>query len=171
MLKKYSLATLLVCCLVATGSGCSQPVLIQNARSPVTQIDVTPQTEPERVAPLAKAEAKPTDSETVDSRAVSKTEVNEVEAVKRPQSVSRHPGLLDPSLASETAPAEFKATFNTTQGAFVVQMTRHWAPRGADRFYNLVQTGYFNDAAFFRNVKGFMVQFGINGNPEISAKW
>jgi peptidyl-prolyl cis-trans isomerase A (cyclophilin A) len=79
--------------------------------------------------------------------------------------------LTDPSKATETAPASYKAKFETTKGEFVVKLTREWAPIGADRFYNLVKIGYFDNAAFFRTVKGFMVQFGISGYPEASAAW
>lgn len=79
--------------------------------------------------------------------------------------------LLDPSLATEQAPDRFKAKFSTTKGDFVIEVTRDWAPEGADRFYNLVKIGYFDDAAFFRNIEGFMVQFGINGSPAVNKKW
>jgi len=48
---------------------------------------------------------------------------------------------------------------------------RDWSPNGADRFYNLVKNGFFNDARFFRVIDGFMVQFGISGNPDLSAVW
>ncbi|MFO0984546.1 MAG: peptidylprolyl isomerase, partial [Planctomycetota bacterium] len=51
------------------------------------------------------------------------------------------------------------------------EITRDWAPKGADRFYNLVKNGYFDDVAFFRCIKGFMVQFGINGDPKVNAAW
>ena len=79
--------------------------------------------------------------------------------------------LADPSLAKEQAPASYKAQFVTTKGAFVIQVTRDWAPLGADRFYNLVKVGYFNGTRFFRVIDGFMAQFGIHGDPGISAKW
>ncbi len=81
------------------------------------------------------------------------------------------PGLLDPSLAHETAPEEFKVRFETTKGTFVVQVHRSWAPLGADRFYNLVKVGFYDDATFFRVVPGFVVQFGIHADPAVSAKW
>jgi peptidyl-prolyl cis-trans isomerase A (cyclophilin A) len=61
--------------------------------------------------------------------------------------------------------------FDTTKGSFVVEVHRAWAPRGADRFYNLVRLGYFDDATFFRVVDDFMVQFGIHGDPEVSSAW
>jgi len=82
-----------------------------------------------------------------------------------------HPVLLDPSNAKDTAPAVFKAKFTTTKGDFVVEVHRDWAPNGADRFYNLVKLGFYDDTRFFRAVDGFMVQFGISGDPAVSAKW
>ena len=79
--------------------------------------------------------------------------------------------LLSPETATAKAPDVFKARFATTKGDFVVEVHRDWAPRGADRFYNLVKIGYFDDTAFFRAVQGFMVQFGINGSPAVNDKW
>jgi peptidyl-prolyl cis-trans isomerase A (cyclophilin A) len=72
---------------------------------------------------------------------------------------------------NEQAPASYKVKFDTSKGAFVVQVTRAWAPRGADRFYNLAKSGFFDDVRFFRVVTGFMVQFGINGDPNTMARW
>jgi peptidyl-prolyl cis-trans isomerase A (cyclophilin A) len=79
--------------------------------------------------------------------------------------------LLDPSRATERAPDRFRVRFETTRGPFVVEVTRAWAPRGADRFYNLVKAGYYDDVAFFRVIEGFMVQFGIHGDPSVNAAW
>lgn len=79
--------------------------------------------------------------------------------------------LLDPALAREQAPATYKARFLTTKGMFTLQITREWAPLAADRFYNLVKIGYYNGIRFFRVVDGFMAQFGIHGDPNVSAKW
>src|SRR6188474_2491208 len=72
---------------------------------------------------------------------------------------------------NEKAPDTFKAKFETNEGSFVIEVTRAWAPQGADRFYNLVRNGYFTDVRFFRAIKGFMVQFGIHGDPKVSAVW
>jgi peptidyl-prolyl cis-trans isomerase A (cyclophilin A) len=60
---------------------------------------------------------------------------------------------------------------STTKGDFVIEVHRDWAPLGADRFYNMVKLGYFTDVAFFRVVKGFMVQFGIHGDPAVNRVW
>jgi len=79
--------------------------------------------------------------------------------------------FADPSKLTEKAPESFKAKFETTKGAFTIEVTRSLAPNGADRFYNLVRSGYFSDIAFFRVVPGFMCQFGIHGDPTVSAKW
>jgi peptidyl-prolyl cis-trans isomerase A (cyclophilin A) len=78
---------------------------------------------------------------------------------------------LDPATAKDKAPAVYKAKFTTTKGDFVVEVHRDWAPLGADRFYNLVKRGYFTDVAFFRVIKGFMVQFGIHGSPDMNRVW
>tara|TARA_R110002111_G_scaffold115879_4_gene176915 strand:+ start:294 stop:1028 length:735 start_codon:yes stop_codon:yes gene_type:complete len=81
--------------------------------------------------------------------------------------------LLDPNHESwsRQAPETFKVKFTTTQGNVVIQVTREWAPLGADRFYNLVDNGFYDGVKFFRVIDGFMAQFGINGNPEVSAVW
>ena len=79
--------------------------------------------------------------------------------------------LLDPGKPTTPAPATFSVTFTTTKGDFVVEVRREWAPSGADRFYNLVRAGFYDNVRFFRTVKGFMVQFGINGDPAVSKAW
>ena len=72
----------------------------------------------------------------------------------------------------DKAPETFKADFELGNGKhFVVEVQRAWSPNGADRFYELVNSGFFDDVRFFRVVPNFMVQFGINGDPNVSAKW
>ncbi len=88
---------------------------------------------------------------------------------KTPASVA--PGFDDPAKLTAKAPETFKAQFDTTKGKFTVEVTRSLAPNGADRFYNLVRSGYFTDVEFFSVVPGFMCQFGISGDPAVSAKW
>lgn len=79
--------------------------------------------------------------------------------------------LLDPSTLTAKAPDVFKVRFETTEGPFVVEVTRAWAPNGADRVYNLVANGFYDGVRFFRVVSGFMTQFGINGDPAVNAAW
>jgi peptidyl-prolyl cis-trans isomerase A (cyclophilin A) len=79
--------------------------------------------------------------------------------------------LLDPSKLTKTAPETFSAIFDTSVGVFVVRVTRAWAPHGADRFYNLAGAGFYDGNRFFRVIPKFMAQFGIHGDPEVSAAW
>ncbi|WP_230470511.1 peptidylprolyl isomerase [Lujinxingia vulgaris] len=79
--------------------------------------------------------------------------------------------LLNPDAATEEAPETFKINFGTTEGNFVVEVNREWAPRGADRLYNLVKIGYYDNIAFFRVIDGFMAQFGIHGDPQVNQVW
>lgn len=81
--------------------------------------------------------------------------------------------LLDPadSLWQAAAPAAYTVIFETTQGAFTLEVHRDWAPRGADRFYNLVRSGFFDDSRFFRVRAGFIAQFGLPGDPAIAPHW
>ncbi len=82
-----------------------------------------------------------------------------------------HRDSHDPAKLTEKAPETFKAQFDTTKGKFTIEVTRSLSPNGADRFYNLVRSGYFTDVEFFRVVPGFMCQFGVHGDPAVSAKW
>jgi peptidyl-prolyl cis-trans isomerase A (cyclophilin A) len=61
--------------------------------------------------------------------------------------------------------------FVTTKGDFVIEATRAWAPNGADRFYNLVKLGYYDGVRFYRAIEGFMVQFGVHGDPSVNGAW
>ena len=79
--------------------------------------------------------------------------------------------LANPAALNEPAPATFKAKFDTSKGVFVIEVTRAWAPQGADRFYNLVKNGFFDNTRFFRVIPNFMVQFGISGDPALNTKW
>jgi peptidyl-prolyl cis-trans isomerase A (cyclophilin A) len=79
--------------------------------------------------------------------------------------------LSEPAALNAKAPAVYQAKFDTSKGPFVIEVHRDWAPQGADRFYNLVKNGFFDNARFFRVIEGFMVQFGINGDPKIAAVW
>ena len=79
--------------------------------------------------------------------------------------------LLNPAALTAKAPETFKVKFDTTKGPVVLEVHRDWAPRGADRFYNMVRAGYFSGVRFFRVIPNFMAQFGINGDPAVNAAW
>jgi peptidyl-prolyl cis-trans isomerase A (cyclophilin A) len=79
--------------------------------------------------------------------------------------------LKNPASLNEQAPATYKVRLDTSAGPVVIQVTRDWAPRGADRFYNLVKNGFYDGVRFFRVIKGFMAQGGMNGDPSIQKVW
>lgn len=84
---------------------------------------------------------------------------------------SPQPELTNPAAWTEQAPGVFHANFETSKGMIVIEVHRDWAPEGADRFYNLVRSGYFNDTRFFRIVKNFIVQWGMSGDPAVNQAW
>jgi peptidyl-prolyl cis-trans isomerase A (cyclophilin A) len=73
--------------------------------------------------------------------------------------------------ASASAPPQFRVRLESTKGPIVIEVHRDWAPHGADRFYELVTSGYYDDSRFFRVVKGQWAQFGINGDPRVATRW
>jgi peptidyl-prolyl cis-trans isomerase A (cyclophilin A) len=79
--------------------------------------------------------------------------------------------LMKPATLQEKAPDTYRVKFVTTRGEFTILVTRAWAPLEADRFYNLVRAGFYDNTAFFRVVPNFVVQFGISGKPDVSAAW
>ena len=78
---------------------------------------------------------------------------------------------LSSAPADETAPKKFQVEFETTRGRILLEVHRDWAPNGADRFYNLVKLGFYEDIAFFRVIDGFMAQFGLHGDPRVTRVW
>ncbi len=95
-----------------------------------------------------------------------------VKAAAKPAGPGKpNPALLTPANLKAKAPDVYKAKFVTTKGEIVIEVTRDWAPLGADRFYNLVKNGYFTNASFFRVISGFMVQFGLSAWPEVNRAW
>jgi homoserine O-acetyltransferase len=84
-----------------------------------------------------------------------------------------HAALLDPAHEywKQNAPAQYRVNVATTQGSFTIETHRDWAPRGADRFYNLVRAGFYDDSRFFRVLANDFAQFGIPGDPLLAATW
>lgn len=121
----------------------------------------------------AKADAKPADGEAKKPAAKADAETKTPADAKAADAAGSEidPKLLDPAAANETAPESYKVKFETTAGDFVVEVKRDQAPVGADRFYNLVKIGFYDDTAFFRAIKGFMVQFGLHGEPAVNKVW
>ena len=72
---------------------------------------------------------------------------------------------------TQQAPDAFKVRFECSNGSFTVQCHKAWAPLGTQRFYELVTSGFYDDARFFRVVPGFVVQFGMAGDPDVHARW
>lgn len=92
------------------------------------------------------------------------------ETSRRSEEPPEHP-LRQPHLFTETAPETFRARFRTTEGTFVVEVHRPWAPRGADRFYNLVRAGFYDGVPVHRVLEGFVADFGIHPDPWVNAAW
>jgi peptidyl-prolyl cis-trans isomerase A (cyclophilin A) len=88
----------------------------------------------------------------------------------RGQESSHSTALMNPAAFAEPAPDTFKADFDTTAGTFVVEVHRAWAPNGADRFYNLVKSGFYDQNRFYR-VTPLMAVWGLNGDPAVAKVW
>jgi len=71
----------------------------------------------------------------------------------------------------ERVPDVFQVNLDTSKGPVLIDVHRDWAPRGADHFYALVRTGFYDGNRFFRVVRFFVVQFGINGDPQLNRLW
>jgi peptidyl-prolyl cis-trans isomerase A (cyclophilin A) len=120
-------------------------------------------------APSAPAQTKPAAQKPKPAPPATSKPTTAKPATAKPAAPSA--ALLAPAKLKDVAPAAFRANFETSVGVFVVEVTRAWAPKGADRFYNLVKYGYFDGARFFRVLPNFMVQFGIHGDPKLNAVW
>jgi cyclophilin family peptidyl-prolyl cis-trans isomerase len=82
-----------------------------------------------------------------------------------------NPLLTGPASTPAHAPDQYRTSFITSKGTFVVEVRRALAPLGADRFYEMVKAGYFTDVRFFRVVPGFVAQFGMHGDPDVNKAW
>lgn len=79
--------------------------------------------------------------------------------------------LYAPRRLAATAPATFRVRMQTSEGDVVIEVHRGWAPLGADRFFNLVTNGFYDDTRVHRVLDGFMAQFGMNGDPRVNVAW
>ncbi len=127
----------------------------ETAEEPVVETTPAPVTTPAAVATPAPAPAAE----------------DAVAAGEEAPKDDKNPALLDPSLANKTAPDKYTVKFETTKGDILIDVDRSWAPIGADRFYNLVDVGYYDDVAMFRVIDGFMAQMGIHGDPAVNRVW
>lgn len=117
-------------------------------------------------APASSAKAAP------DSKAAPATTAAPAsKAAPAMAAVPVNPALLDPSKLTEKAPEKYAVKLATTAGDIIIDVNRSWAPKGADRWYNLVKNGYYTDIAFFRVISGFMAQVGISGAPQLNKVW
>jgi peptidyl-prolyl cis-trans isomerase A (cyclophilin A) len=135
------------------------PALAQSTTKPATSTPTQAKPAPAKPATTTPATQKPTTAKPAAAKPTT----------AKPAATSA--ALRTPSKLKDVAPAAFRANFETSAGVFVVEVTRAWAPKGADRFYNLVKYGYFDGNRFFRVLPNFMVQFGINGDPKLNAVW
>jgi len=87
-------------------------------------------------------------------------------ATAAPQSLS-----AGPSATPVQSPDSFRVVIETSKGPITIAVKRALSPRAADRFFELVSVGYFNDIRFFRHVPGFIVQFGMHGDPAVNTAW
>ena len=93
------------------------------------------------------------------------------EAADAGSDADARPDFYYPGRLTATAPDLFRARFETSAGTFVVEVHREWSPRGADRFYNLVRSGWYDGQRIYRVVPGFMSQWGLHGDPVATYQW
>ena len=136
-------------------------VILSGCKSNEQTAQTAPPEQPKTEAPAQPATSPPAEAAPETAPAAKPAEV--------PHNYSKE--LLAPAKLKEKAPDTYKVKFDTTRGVFTVTVNRSWAPLGADRLYNLVKHHFFDNTAFFRVVPGFVVQFGISGNPAVSTAW
>jgi peptidyl-prolyl cis-trans isomerase A (cyclophilin A) len=151
-------------CQTSQKSAAASPAITQkSAEKDVTKPAANQQATAVK-ATAAKKTAKDAAQMDVNAAAQPKTDAS-------PKNDSKKTAAISPTQATEKAPAKFAVRLETTKGNIDIDFHREWAPRGADRFFNLVKLGYYSDVAFFRVIPGFMAQVGISGSPESNVVW
>ena len=125
---------------------------------------------PEKAEQPAKAKRERPDREDRAKRERPRRPSEPAKAQKQAEQNDGEADEVDGDSAAK-APARYSVKLNTTKGDVVIDVTRSWAPRGADRFHELVKAGYYDNCAFFRVLDGFMAQTGINGDPAVNDQW
>jgi peptidyl-prolyl cis-trans isomerase A (cyclophilin A) len=144
--------------LALTPAACSPPSPPGGDRAPERPAAAPePKPEPAPAEPAAPAAAEPAKPPGAEPTAA------DIAAAKL--------RVLDPSAATRTAPERFTVVLETTRGDLHMDVRRSWAPLGADRFYNLVKQGFYEDVAFFRVIEGFVAQVGLHGDPAVNTLW
>jgi peptidyl-prolyl cis-trans isomerase A (cyclophilin A) len=132
-------------------------------KAEVVKKDPEPAAEPEE--PVDEPEPEP-----VVKKDPPKKDVPAEKKVVKKAAPKKNP-LLIPTTKYEKAPDEFKIALETTKGNITIKLVRAWSPKGVDHLHHLVKIGYYDNVAFFRAIEGFMVQFGIHGDPKINGLW
>lgn len=163
-MKRFGSTFLLVCMLFAalTLVSCAGK---EQAPAPSGQTAETPQTE---TTPADSADSRPAPAgETTPAPAPAETKQETADA----KPTLTRPAQPEPSRAPVRDPNVVMIRFETTKGDIDIEVHKDWAPLGAARFQELVESGYYDGARFFRVVPGFVAQFGIAGNPLLTSKW
>ncbi len=131
---------------------------------------------PGRLNAMAEATARVNEIHKDASSAQTATAKADAAASPTEAPVAATPAADQPADAASSPKTEkpsstYQVKFETTKGDFVVEVNRLLSPLGADRFFELVKTGYFDEAKFFRVVPGFVVQFGLAADPNMTARW
>ncbi|MBK9169185.1 MAG: peptidylprolyl isomerase [Bryobacterales bacterium] len=155
--KRSAVAFIAAACLFAWG--CSrQPDAAKEAAAERAAVEPPPAEPPKEPEPAKPEPAK-----------VEPPKPEPPKAKPEPPKPARN--LRNPSALRDKAPEEFTARFDTSKGAFAIKVHRAWAPIGADRFYNLVKNGFYDENRFFRIVPNFIVQFGLPADPQVARLW
>ncbi len=128
--------------------------------------------EPAEEEPAGEEAAAPAEEQPADEPEAAEAPAAEPEPPKpAPTASADRKSLMNPSALKEKAPDVYRVKWETSKGDVLIEVDRSWAPKGADRFYNLVKNGFYDECRFFRVVPNFIVQVGMHPDPQISRVW